>query len=149
MAAGLLKETVNSDNLASALEFPSDEVAIVQLKGAQIKQAFERSLSLFPHPNSSTLHMSSGFEVTYKAAADPGSRVVAVTLNGSKLDDGKDYEIAMPAQLARGGLGYFKIWDKTKIVRWLQNKAHKNRTVEEVLNGKKVATTKSRWIAQP
>jgi hypothetical protein len=143
-----MKDTSSPDNLASALQYPSDEVVVVALTGAQVRQAFERSLSLYPHPSSSTLHISSGFEVVFQPNADPGKRVVSVNTSSGKLDDDKIYNIAMPEQLGRGGLGYFKIWDKTKIVRYVQTSTHKNKTLEDILKGKKMAATKSRWISQ-
>ena len=67
-----------------------------------------------------------------------------MTIGGSKLDESRTYNIAMPSQLGRGGVGYFKIWDKSRIVRTLENA-----TVESVVKDKKVTTTKNRWIAQP
>jgi hypothetical protein len=143
MASGLMKESSSADNLASALQYPSDDVVVLALKGALIRQAFERSISLYPHAGSSTLHLSAGFEVVFQPNADPGKRIVSITLGAAKLDDGKTYNIAMPGQLGRGGLGYFKMWDKTKIVRTISGK-----TLEDILKGKKATSTKSRWVAQ-
>ena len=59
------------------------------------------------------------------------------------MDDNKTYNVAMPASLGRGGLGYFKIWDKNKIVNTLPDT-----TVEKALAGKKLATTTPRWVAE-
>ncbi|HCE01455.1 MAG TPA: hypothetical protein DER07_10480 [Armatimonadetes bacterium] len=140
VAEGLLRSPAQKDNLASALLYPSDEVVVVALKGSQVRQALERAASLYPKANPSFLYLS-GFEATVDPGKDPGSRVVAVQAAGSKLEDDKTYEIAMPSSLGRGGLGYFKVWDKSKIVRTLPNV-----TVEDVLRGKPVGSSEPRWL---
>lgn len=140
LAAGLVKESYRSDNLASLMQYPTDEVVLVQLKGAQIRQAFERSVSLYPQPNSSFLQIS-GFEVTFSKSGAVGQRVMSVTAGAGKLDDEKTYTVAMPNTLGRGGLGYFKIWDKSKIVRT------ESQTVEGMLRGKRFVETAPRWSA--
>lgn len=143
LAAGMLKDAYQSDNLATLLEYPDDELVVVALKGSLVRQAFERSISLYPQPNSSFLQIS-GFEVTFNPNAAPNQRVRSVTAGGLPLDDNKVYNIAMPRILARGGYGYFKIWDKNKIVSTVPNL-----TVEKALAGKKYVETKPRWVAQP
>lgn len=141
LAADLVKENYGKDNLASLLQYPTDGVVVVSLTGAQIRQAFERSLSLYPQPNTSFLQIS-GFEVTFSKSAAPNSRVVSVTVNGAKLDDAHAYTVAMPANLGRGALGYFKIWDKAKIV-----KTFNGVTMEDVLKGKPYTETSPRWLS--
>lgn len=142
MAAGLVKESYQKENLASLLQYPTDEVVVLKLTGAQIRQAFERSVSLYPQPNTSFLQIS-GFEVTFSKSAAPDARILGVTINGSPIDLAHEYKIAMPSSLGRGGLGYFKIWDKSKIV-----KTFEKTTVESVLKDKKYTDTTSRWTAQ-
>jgi 2',3'-cyclic-nucleotide 2'-phosphodiesterase (5'-nucleotidase family) len=141
MAAGLVKSGFAKDNLASLLQFPTDEIVIVNLTGAEIKQALERSVSLYPQPNPSFLQLS-GIEATFSKNGAPGQRIVSATVNGSKLDDKRKYTIAMPASLGRGGLGYFKIWDTSKIA-----KTFAKATVESVLKGKPFIDTPPRWSA--
>jgi 2',3'-cyclic-nucleotide 2'-phosphodiesterase (5'-nucleotidase family) len=142
LAAGLVKEEFKRDDLASILQYPTDEVVVLSLSGSQIRQALERSVSLHPQPNMSFLQIS-GFEVTFSPTAAPGSRIVSVSVGGSPLADGRTYTVAMPSSLGRGGLGYFKIWDKAKIV-----KTYEGSTVEGVLKGKRFSETSSRWTAQ-
>jgi len=139
IAAGQINSTYNRENLASLLQFPTDGVVVVNLTGSQIRQAFERSLSLYPQPNSSFLQIA-GFEVTFKKNGAPNSRVVSVMAGTSKLDDSKTYTVAMPANLGRGGLGYFKIWDQTQIAKTLTGV-----TMEDVLRGKRYSDTSPRW----
>lgn len=140
LAAGLVRESYKSDNLASLIQYPTDEVVLVQLKGSQIRQAFERSVSLYPQPNSSFLQIS-GFEVTFSKSAAAGQRIMSIMAGSARLDDEKQYVVAMPNTLGRGGLGYFKIWDKSKIVKTAPL------TVEGMLKGKKFAETSPRWSA--
>lgn len=142
LAAGLVKDSFSKDNLATLVQYPEDEVVVLALKGSQIRQAFERSISLYPQQNTSFLQVS-GFEIGFDPSAAPGQRIKRVTAAGGPLDDSRTYNIAMPASLGRGGLGYFKIWDKNKIVSTLPNT-----TVEKVLSGKKFAETSPRWVAE-
>ncbi len=142
LAAGLVHERSQADNLASLLQYPDDPIVIVALKGSQIRQAFEKSLALFPQPNTSFLQVS-GFEIGFNPDSPAGQQVKSVTTPAGPLDDSKTYNIAMPASLGRGGLGYFKIWDKTKIVSTLPNV-----TVEKALLGKPYVETKPRWVVQ-
>lgn len=142
LAAGLVKEG-SRDDLATILQYPTDEVVVVNLTGKQVRQALERSLSLYPQPNGSFLQLS-GFEVVFSKSGKPNARVVSVTANGARLDEGKSYTVAMPANLGRGGLGYFRIWDKSKIVKTLTGT-----TLESVLKGKRYVETSPRWVAQP
>jgi hypothetical protein len=143
VAAGLIKTSFQESNLATLMEYPDDEIAVVELTGALVRQAFERSISLYPQPNSSFLQIS-GFEVTFDPSAPANQRIRSVTENGSPLSDGTTYRIAMPIRLARGGYGYFKIWDAKKIVSTVPNT-----TVEKALAGKKAEDTRPRWVAQP
>lgn len=142
MAAGLVKDSFQADNLATLLQYPEDEIVVLALKGSQIRQAFERSISLYPQPNTSFLQIS-GFEVVFDPNADSNSRIKRVTANGSPLDDNQVYNVAMPASLGRGGLGYFKIWDRTKITNTLAGI-----TMEKALAGKRAVETSARWRAE-
>ncbi len=142
MAAGLVKDSFQSDNLASMLQYPEDEIVVLALKGSQIRQAFERSVSLYPQSNTSFLQIS-GFEVVFDPNADANARIKRVTAGGSPLDDAKTYNVAMPASLGRGGLGYFKIWDRSKITNTLPNQ-----TMEKALAGKRATETSPRWKAE-
>lgn len=139
IAAGLLKTTMQKDNLAALFEFSSDEIVVVKLTGAQVKEAFERSLSVYPMPNSSFLQIS-GFEVTFNGSAPIGQRVKSVTASGMPIDNSRTYTVAMPARLGRGGFGYFKIWDKADITQTLPGA-----TVETVLHDKPAFDTSPRW----
>lgn len=142
LAAALVKTDFQKDDLSTLIQYPNDYIVVVELTGAQVKQAFERSVSLYPQSNLSFLQIS-GFEVTFNRTSPPNSRIVSISVNGSKLEDVKTYNVAMPSSLQRGGLGYFRIWDKAKIVRKYEDK-----NLEEVLKGKPASATSPRWSAQ-
>lgn len=142
LAAGLVKSGYQkSDDLSALLQYPSDELVVVTITGAQVKQALEQALSLYPDKNSGFLQIS-GFEVTFSKSAPSGQRVLSVRSNGASLEESKNYRIAMPSSLGRGGLGYFKLWDKAKITKTFEKV-----TVESILKGKRYAETSSRWVA--
>lgn len=141
LAGGLLRETYQKSDLSTLVQpvNASDNVVVMKLTGAQVRQAFERSVSLYPQPNSSFLQIS-GFEATFSKSASPGQRILSITAGGTKLDDKRAYTVAMPSSLARGGLGYFKIWDTSKIA-----KTFDKATLESVLKGKHYSETSPRW----
>lgn len=142
IAGGSLKESFNKDDMSTMLQFPSDEIVVLKLTGDQVRQAFERSISLYPEPNKSFLQIS-GFEVTFKKTKSTGDRVVSVTANGSALEKDKTYNVAMPSLLAGGAVGYYRIWEKAETV-----KKFPNTKFEDVLKGKKVSEGALRWVAQ-
>jgi 2',3'-cyclic-nucleotide 2'-phosphodiesterase (5'-nucleotidase family) len=135
--------TYDANNLASMLQYPADDIVVVRLTGKEIRLAFERSISLFPQPNSSFLQLA-GFTVEFSAAGSPDSRVLNVTAGGAPLDENRAYTVAMPGSLGRGGMGYFKIWNKSKIERTLPSA-----TLESVLKGRRYAASSPRWVARP
>ena len=144
VAAGLFKDRarVDSANLAANLLFPTDEIVILSLTGAQLRQAFERSLVFYPQPNSSFLYFS-GATVTFDRTAASGGRVTAISTDAGALEDAKTYRVAMPASLGNGGLGYFKVWDAKNIAGKAPG------TIESVLSGKRATPGSSRWLSRP
>lgn len=140
--AGMVKENGNADNLASWLQYPTDEIAVVDLKGSQIRAALERSVSLYPSTSMSFLQLS-GIDAAFSKSAPADKRIVSASINGSKLEDGRTYSVAMPVSLARGGYGYFKIWEKSQLTRTLPGV-----TLESLLKGKKSSETSPRWTVQ-
>ncbi|MGV3618564.1 MAG: 5'-nucleotidase C-terminal domain-containing protein [Fimbriimonas sp.] len=140
LGAGFLKDSFSKDDLSSMLRFPTDEIVVLSLTGEQIRSALERSISLYPQQNQSFLQLS-GLEVVFKKTGTPNSRVVSVSIGGSALSDGKTYSVAMPSLLAKGGLGYFKIWDQDKVAKRLG-------TAESILKGKRANEGSVRWTAQ-
>jgi 2',3'-cyclic-nucleotide 2'-phosphodiesterase (5'-nucleotidase family) len=139
LAAGLLKPTFRQDDLSTMVRFPTDEIAVVTLSGSLIRSALERSVALYPSPSDSFLQLSN-IVATFSKSGSPDSRIKTITLGGGPLDESRSYTVAMPATLARGGLGYFKIWDKSKITKTLTGV-----TLEAILSGKASHDSEPRW----
>jgi 2',3'-cyclic-nucleotide 2'-phosphodiesterase (5'-nucleotidase family) len=112
---GLLKSPP-LESIAASLAFPADDVVVVKLTGAQVKMALEKAVTLMPARNPAFLHVS-GIEVTADLSRSPDERIASVSIAGAALDPAKAYRIAMPGNLARGGLGYFTIWGADAIER--------------------------------
>lgn len=139
LPAGIIKATFKSGDLAGLIEFPTDEIAVCDLTGSQIRKALERSVAVYPAANHGFLQIS-GLSVTFSKKADPNKRILSVTLSGANLDDNKKYRTAMPSLLANGGLGYFTIWNKDNIIELLPNQ-----NLETVLKGKSGTDLVPRW----
>lgn len=105
-----------ADDLIKALAHPDDEVVVLSLRGEQILQALERALELYPQKNNAFLQIS-GAEVRFDPKAEPGKRVVSVNIAGGKLDPNRVYKTATTAPMARGALGYFRIWNRDQITQ--------------------------------
>jgi 5'-nucleotidase / UDP-sugar diphosphatase len=103
--------TPTSETLLASLATPSDSLVVVSLKGAQIREALERSVWFAPQPFAGFLQVS-GVKFTYNPKADGGNRLQKVTVAGQPLDDNKTYKVALPKALASGQQGYAKIWGK-------------------------------------
>lgn len=143
VAAGLFKDRGKLDqgDLAANLLFPTDEILTLELTGTQLRKAFERSLLLYPQPNDAAFLYFSGGTVSYDGKAASGARVTGVTLD-TGFDPNRRYKVATTASLAKGALGYFKVWDEKNIV----GKA--SATIESVLRGKRASGGASRWLSR-
>lgn len=141
LPAGLVKSVDAVTDLSQLMVYPTDTLSVVKLTGAQVRLALERSVSLAPLPSSAFLQLS-GLTVTYSKSAAPDKRIISVQVGDSKLSDSATYQVAMPTTLARGGLGYFKVWDKSKIDRTLEGQS-----LESILTGKRPTESADRWIA--
>jgi 2',3'-cyclic-nucleotide 2'-phosphodiesterase (5'-nucleotidase family) len=139
IAAGHVKDKADNNDLASFLRYPTDELSVVDLKGSQIRAALVKSVSLYPQPYDSFLQLSN-IDASFKKGGMPESRLDIVMLGGQRLDDNRTYRVAMPATLARGGMGYFRNWDKKQISKTLEGVS-----LEELLRGKTVGQFSPRW----
>jgi 2',3'-cyclic-nucleotide 2'-phosphodiesterase (5'-nucleotidase family) len=141
LPAGVLKPGFKSGELSKMLQFPTDEVVVLTLTGAQIRQALERSVAMVPSPNPGFLQVS-GLTVVYSPAGAPNKRVVSVSVSGADLQLSREYRVAMPGSLARGGLGYFTVWDKSA-----KSETLPNTNLESLLKGKSGTETEPRYRA--
>ncbi len=142
LAAGMVKAIDAPTDLAQLLVYPTDTVSVVRLTGAELKAAFERSVSLLPLPSSAFLQVS-GAEITFSKSSPADRRVQSVSIGNAKLDGAKSYTVAMPTTLARGGLGYFKVWSRDAITKTVEGA-----TLESILKGRAPKSTADRWISQ-
>jgi len=139
IAAGYINPNYDSNNLATLVQYPAEKIVVLNLTGSDIKAALQRSASLYPEPNMSFLQIS-GFNVEFRGSGPAAARILNVAVNGLPLEMSKTYTVAMPAGLAGGALGYFKIWDKSKIAKTLDS------TMEHALSGKPYLPTAPRWV---
>jgi 2',3'-cyclic-nucleotide 2'-phosphodiesterase/3'-nucleotidase len=142
LAAGLLRAEYaeGEDTLVKLLQFPTDEVAVVSLTGSQIVDALERAVALYPEPNPRFLQVS-GLTVTFNPDAPEEGRIRAVAVDGAELAPEGVYEVAMPVSLAIGGLGYFRIWDRSNVVRTLTGV-----TLEDLTRSLNTNASEIRWV---
>lgn len=118
--AGQLRETLipkgdlTREALKESLSYPDEQVVLVTISGEQLWSALERSLSMLPKPSSAFLQVS-GISAVFRSHADPGQRLDRVAVGGQALSRDKTYRTAMPTSLAKGALGYFRIFGTLRI----------------------------------
>lgn len=123
------RDTPPAEVVSRLLPYRDDRVVVLKLTSAQIRQALERALTLYPQPNAGFLQVS-GLTVTFDPAKPAGERVVRVEVGKERkeeLNPSREYRVATSATLAYGALGYFKVWERSAVEREL------NRTVGEAL----------------
>jgi len=96
---------------AVGLAQPADDtVVVLLLRGTQILEALERSVSLKPQARGAFLQVA-GLRFVYDTRQAGGKRVVSATVNGAPLEAVKTYKVAVTRPLSKGQQGYFRIWD--------------------------------------
>lgn len=80
-------------------------VALLEVTGAALRAALERSVDELPRPTGHYLQ-TAGVQMTVDPAAPPGGRVGAVEIAGRPLDPAGLYRVAVPDYLAQGKDGY-------------------------------------------
>jgi 5'-nucleotidase/UDP-sugar diphosphatase len=108
------KGPVSDAGLKRALAYPTEKVAVAEIKGSAVIAALERGLSLLPKPNKGFLQVS-GITVWYDPAQESGHRVSMVNAGEARLDPEHTYRVAMPNALAKGGLGFFRIFEGARV----------------------------------
>lgn len=107
-------DDVTCHALAGALLYPDEQVVLVRISAKQLEEALERSLSMLPKPSTAFLQVS-GITVTFSSDAKAGDRLRQVKVGPQALSEGKTYRVAMPASLAKGALGYFRIFKELTV----------------------------------
>ncbi len=133
------------DALLKALRYPDDEVVVLNLTGEQLLQALERSVELYPQKNNAFLQLT-GAEVRFDPKAEPGKRIRSVIIAGAKLDPKRTYRVATTAPLARGALGYFRIWSKDQIASSIGRSIAQ--VVRDYLQRQRSLISEPAWIAE-
>lgn len=73
--------------------------------GAQLRQAIEHGIRLYPDQNGGFPQVG-GCAYVFDPAKEPGSRVTELTVGGQPVDDQKEYTLATNDFMADGGDGY-------------------------------------------
>ncbi len=135
---GILQD-VKTKGLVDFVTSPNERVVVVKLTGAQVQAALERSVSMVPNANPSFLQVS-GLTATYRKNAVSG-RLGKVLTDMGDLDLKGSYTVAMPQTMAKGGFGYFTVWDAKAIVET------KSQTLADALKGLAVKDSEPRYKA--
>lgn len=139
LPAGMMYRDFKGNDLSKLFKYPGDTIVVSKITGAKLNIALERSVSLYPHGNAGFLQIA-GMTVTFDPDKPKNSRITNVRIGTTNLVANKEYRVAMPISLARGGYGYFASWDKKAIVRTLDGI-----TLESLLKGKKPNKQTPRW----
>ncbi len=99
--------------LTGALLYPEEQIVLVEISGQQIRSALERGVSMLPKPSTGFLQVA-GVSVVFRPDLKAGQRVTQVKVGDTAISPDKAYRVAMPASLAKGGLGYYRIFDGLK-----------------------------------
>jgi 2',3'-cyclic-nucleotide 2'-phosphodiesterase (5'-nucleotidase family) len=105
---------VSNLDLQSLISYPNDPLVTLNLTGKALKNALERSLSVYPQPNPGFLQVS-GLKFSVDPKLPVNQRVIGILINKKPIADDQNYIVAMSSSLANGALGYWRVWDKTAI----------------------------------
>ena len=83
----------------------SNTVTLLEVTGAALRAALERSVDELPRPTGHFLQ-TAGIRMTVDPARPPGQRVGPIEIEGRPLDPAARYRVAVPDYLARGQDGY-------------------------------------------
>jgi 5'-nucleotidase len=83
----------------------NNTVTLLEVTGAALRGALERSVDELPQPTGHFLQ-TAGIQMTVDPARPPGQRVGAIVIEGRPLDPAGLYRVAVPDYLARGQDGY-------------------------------------------
>ena len=110
LAAGAVK----SSDITGLISYPDDPLAVLQIKGSQIRETLEKAVSIYPQPNLGFLQVS-GLSFTFDPKKNAGERVTAIRVGSSDIDESGYYTVTVTNSMANGALGYWKIWTKDDV----------------------------------
>ncbi|MBE1556650.1 5'-nucleotidase C-terminal domain-containing protein [Sporosarcina limicola] len=102
--SSLNKGPITYGEVLTVLPF-GNSLAIMELSGAELKETFEHSVREYPKENGGFLHVA-GAKVVFDGKAEPGKRIVSITIDGKEIEDSKMYKAATNVFTARGGDGF-------------------------------------------
>jgi len=104
---------LDEECMQMALLYPGEPLMLTQIPGSKVLEALERGLSALPQPNPGFLQIS-GMTVIYRPSDAAGRRVVSVTVGAEPLNPTRTYSVAMPSSLAKGAMGYSRVFQNLK-----------------------------------
>jgi 5'-nucleotidase/UDP-sugar diphosphatase len=107
--SGVIRSTIPAGpvtlkQIMQALPFEEPLIAL-RLTAAQLHEAMENSVSVFPGSSGRFLQVS-GLTYLFDPAASPGARVKEIRVQGAPLMPDRDYTVTVNRFLAEGGDGY-------------------------------------------
>lgn len=109
------------------LQYPDDKIVVTELTGLHLRNAFERSVSVYPQKSLGFLQVS-GVEFEFDPKSPRGSRVKSVRVSAKPLDNNAKYLVATTKPLADGQYGYFTVWGKAHKI------SEKDKTISEAVS---------------
>jgi 2',3'-cyclic-nucleotide 2'-phosphodiesterase (5'-nucleotidase family) len=105
---------LSREALTKSLIWPEEQVVTIPLQGADMVKALEWSLSFWPRPSPSLLQVS-GMTVSFRPDLPAAHRVVEVRIGAAPLVPDRTYWVAMPLSLAKGALGYYRVFGTREV----------------------------------
>ncbi|MDH7602265.1 MAG: 5'-nucleotidase [Armatimonadota bacterium] len=105
---------IKISDIRPLITYPDDPLAVLELTGKELKQALEKSVSIYPQPNLAFLQVS-GLKFTFDPKRSSGNRVVGILLNGAPVQEDAVYTVAVTNSMANGALGYWKVWSERHV----------------------------------
>lgn len=102
--ASIDKGPITVGEIFTTLPF-DNTLVVLEVSGADVKAALERSVSAYPKELGAFLQVS-GLKFEFDPSRAAGERVTAVTIAGAPLDPNKLYKVATNDFMAAGGDGY-------------------------------------------
>ena len=120
---GIPKGEILPEDIEKLSPYLEDTIVILNLKGKRIRQALERSVQLFPKEGLNFLQVSGlsfSFDPNKKALERVVEIVVQSKMKGkvepTPLKEDKTYQVATLSFLARGEIGYYRIFNEKDII---------------------------------
>ena len=92
----------------------NNRIVVVEMTGRELRHAIENGLAALPNA-AGRFPQVSGMRVEYDPSRPPGERVLAMSVGGAPLVEGKRYRVAVLDFLARGSDGYTMFREATRI----------------------------------